>query len=283
MTSAGTTTQTGRFVRANGIDIHYVEAGTGVPLVLLHGGIVSTNPIWAGAPVAYVSHMETLAQHFRVIAPDARGYGRTVNTGGGSIPYTTLADDIAALIDALGLERPLICGFSDGGHTATIVAIRHPGTVRALVSDAGYDLFNPRAASFAMMRQVFGGSPDATRVDPDAVTRFFEGSEEMRRMLRLMQADHDGAQGPGYWKTMLAETFDRCTQSPGYTIDDLRRISVPALILTGDRDHFCSVEEGVAAYRALPLGELAVLPGVGHVIPPLKVQIATDFMRRNAA
>jgi pimeloyl-ACP methyl ester carboxylesterase len=58
-----------RRVRANGIEIHYVEMGAGDPLVLLHGGLVSTNPIWAGVPVSYHSHMETLAEHFRVIAP----------------------------------------------------------------------------------------------------------------------------------------------------------------------------------------------------------------------
>lgn len=45
-------------VRANGVDIHYLERGTGAPLVLLHGGMVTTNPIWAGHPLAYASHLE---------------------------------------------------------------------------------------------------------------------------------------------------------------------------------------------------------------------------------
>ena len=56
-------------VPANGIEIHYVEAGQGEPLVLLHGGMVSTNPIWAPTPVSYSAHMEQLAERFRVIAP----------------------------------------------------------------------------------------------------------------------------------------------------------------------------------------------------------------------
>jgi len=273
----------GRYVRANGTDIYYVEAGTGEPLLLLHGGMVSTNPIWAGVPVAYVSHMNTFAQHFRVIAPDARGYGRTVNAGGGSIPYTRLADDVLALIDALGLDRPLICGFSDGGITATIAGIRHPGAVRAIVNDAGYDVFNPHAPGITMARQIFGGSPDATRADPDVAARSFEASDEMRTMLALMQADEDSAQGPGHWKTVITEMFERITQFPGYTVEDLRKVTAPTLILTGDRDHFCSVEQGVVAYRALPDGELAILPGVGHFITPLKVQIAIDFLLRHAA
>src|SRR5579862_5567819 len=67
-------------VHANGIDIHYLEAGEGEPLVLLHGGVVSTNPIWTGVPIAYASHMAALSARFRVIAPDTRGAGRTVHS-----------------------------------------------------------------------------------------------------------------------------------------------------------------------------------------------------------
>lgn len=271
----------GRRVRANGTDIYYVEAGTGEPLLLLHGGIVSTSPVWKGHPVAYVSHMETLAEHFRVIAPDARGYGRTVNPGG-SVRHVQLADDVVALIDALGLDRPSICGFSDGAITATVVGIRNPGSVRAIVNHAGYDAFNPHAPSFRMMREALGGSTEATRADPVAAERFFQSSPEMQATLDLMKADHDGAQGTGYWKTLIAETFDRVTQSPGYTFEDLSSITAPTLILTGDRDHFCSVEEAVTAYRTLQNAELAILPNLGHLITPAVVQTTIDFLQRHS-
>ena len=132
----------GRCVHANGIDIHYVEAGEGEPLLLLDNAMVSTNPIWASLPFAYASFMGTLAGHFRVIAPDTRGSGQTIHPGG-PISSALLADDVIALIDALNLDRPLICGFSDGGETATLAGIRHPGSVRAIVNHGGYDLFNP--------------------------------------------------------------------------------------------------------------------------------------------
>ncbi len=59
----------------------------------------------------------------------------------------------------------MICGFSDGAMTATIVGIRSPESVRALVNYAGYDIFNPQAPSFAMARQMFGGRPEATEAD----------------------------------------------------------------------------------------------------------------------
>src|SRR5678815_5687082 len=125
-------------VRANGIDIHYLEQGTGAPLLLLHGGRVSTNPIWTGHPFAYASHLDAFAEHFRVIAPDTRGCGLTQHAGGPPT-FEVLAADVLALIDELGLRRPRLCGFSEGGTTATIVGMRRPDAVSAIVNDAGYD------------------------------------------------------------------------------------------------------------------------------------------------
>ena len=72
----------GRCVHASGIDIYYVEAGQGEPLHLLDNAMVSTNPIWAAVPFAYTSFLGALAEHFRVIAPDTRGSGRSVHPGG---------------------------------------------------------------------------------------------------------------------------------------------------------------------------------------------------------
>ena len=267
----------GTYVSANGIDIHYVEAGQGEPLVLLHQGMVSTNPLWADSPVAYAGHMAVFAERFRVIAPDLRGCGRTANPGGGSISYAQLADDAAAMIDALGLDRPLVCGFSDGATLATILAIRSPGSVRAIVNHAGYDLFNPQAPSLTMARQVLGGSPEATEADPAAAERFFDSSDQMRPLLDGMRAEH----GDG-WTTILTQTYERITTSPGYTFEDLRSITAPTLILAGDRDGFCAVEEGAEAYRMLDEGELAILPGQGHVISPAAVEVAIDFLGRHA-
>ena len=273
----------GNQVHANGIDMHYVEAGEGQPLILLHGGVVSSSLIWEGVPIAYASHIGVLANHFRVIAPDTRGGGRTAHSGSEEVSFDLLADDVVALIDALDLERPLITGFSEGAITATIVAIRNPEAVRAVVNDAGYDFFNPDAASYAMCRMMLGGSPDATEADPDAAAGFFEQSDEMRAAFELMKADQDGGQGPGHWKTYLDLAFPRISKSPGYTFEDLRRISCPTLILTGDRDNFCSVEDGVTAYRMLREGELAILPNTGHLITPTAIETTIEFFERQLA
>jgi pimeloyl-ACP methyl ester carboxylesterase len=279
MTATGAIRGTGKYIRANGIDIHYNEAGRGRPLILLHGGMVSSSPIWAGSPVAYATYMQQLAETFRVIAPDTRGSSGTVHPGGDS-GYEVLVNDVLAFIEALDLDRPFIAGFSDGGIIATILGIRNPDAVGAIVNDAGYDFFNPEAATYQTMRVMLGGRPDATEADPEAVQAFFEGQAPMRLMFETMKADQDGAQGEGHWKEYLRLAFERTTHSPGYTFDDLSRVTVPTMILVGDRDHFCSVEEAVVAYRRLPDAELAILPGTDHVITPEGIEAMTGFLRR---
>jgi len=280
ITNATLAERSAQLVRANDIDIAYVEAGDGPPLILLHGGFVSTGPAWLDSPIAYVRHLAALAKHFRVIAPDTRGSGATVHPGG-TVSYSLLADDLMALVDALGLDRPLVAGFSDGAAIATVAAIRQPDAIGALAAHAGYDIFVPDAPIFEMGRALFGGSPEATEGDPDAVERAFASMPPMAEMLALMKADYDSAQGDGHWREYIRIFFDRATRPPGYTLDDFAAITCPTLILTGDRDHFCSVEEGAVAYRTLPVGELAVLPATDHAITATVIDTTVDFLLRH--
>ena len=283
ITEQGASTHHDRSVRANGIDIHYVEAGTGEPLLLVDNAMVSSSPLWAGHPTAYATFLDRFAGYFRVILPDTRGSGRTVHLGG-PIPHTLLADDLVALMDALELDRPAICGFSDGGEVATIVGIRHPDKVRAIVNHGGFDLFDPdpQAPSLAMTRQMLGGGPQATQVDFDAIKQLAAHVDDLRTLFELMRLDHDAAQGPGHWQAVLAQTFVRISQPHGFTVEDLRGLAAPTLLLVGDRDPFCPVEAGASYRRALAHGELAVVPATGHRIDDTSVDVAIEFLRRHA-
>lgn len=271
-----------KLLRANGIDIAYTEVGDGPPLVLLHGALASTGPAWAGSSVAFVDHMLTLGKHFRVIAPDTRGSGATVHPGGPAT-FEVLADDVAALIQTLGLGRPMIAGFSEGGATATYVALRHPNIVSALVNDAGFDIFDPHALAHQGVRPMFGGRPDAVSADPDAAERTFRSIPPMAATFATMKADYDDAQGDGHWRTYLELFFDRAVAPVGYAVDDFAAITAPALILTGDRDMFCPVEAACAAYRTLQAGELGIVPDTGHEITPSIIDAMTAFLIRHSA
>jgi len=270
-------------VYANGIDIHYLEAGDGVPLLLLDNAMVSTNAVWLGHASAYVGHLDAFAAHFRTIVPDTRGSGHTRHPGG-PITHRLLAEDVLALSDALRLDRPMVCGFSDGGEVATITALLRSGAVRAVVNHGGYDLFDPdpRAPGIAMTRQMLGGAPDATQADFGAIDRLAAAVPELRTMFDLMRDDHDAAQGDGHWQTVIRQTYGRISRPHGHTIEDLSTLDIPTLILVGDRDPFCPVEDGARLYRTLPRGELSVLAGTGHVIDHRAVSVAIEFLRRQA-
>jgi pimeloyl-ACP methyl ester carboxylesterase len=274
-----------KLIRANGIDIAYTEVGDGPPLVLLHGGLVSTGPAWAGSPPAHVDHLAPLGKHFRVIAPDTRGSGATVHSGGPAT-FDVLADDVAALIEVLKLDRPLIAGFSEGGATATTVALRHPGVVRAVVNHAGFDYLDPEHMARLIagnFRPLFGGRPDATSADPDAAELASRSIPPLAATFATMQADYDDAQGEGHWRTYLGQFFDRTTTPLEYTTEDLAALTEPTLILAGDRDMFCPVEVACATYRAVPKGELGIVPNTGHEINPATIDTMTGFLLRHAA
>lgn len=268
-------------VHANGIDIHYVEAGSpdSPGLVLLHGGLLSTNPIWDQTPMSYGTYLGVLAERFHVIAPDARASGRTGHTGE-QVSLSLLSDDVAALIAALGLDRPAVAGFSLGGMTALVMAIRHPGVARAVVNDAGFDVFDPDSPSFLKLRQLFGGSDDATRADPDALEAAFSADPQGAAFLGMVKADQDAGGGPGHWRTYLKHFFEAAQHWPGYGFADFATIDVPVLALGGDRDDHSPPEDCVRGYRALPHGELAIMPNTGHLLTEAKIAVMLDFLAR---
>lgn len=265
-------------VAANGIEIAYREVGDGPPLVLLHGALISTGPAWAGSRVAHVDHLGTLAEHFRVIAPDTRGSGATRHPGGPA-GFDVLTQDVIALIEALHLERPHLAGFSEGGATATLVALRRPDLVGSLVNHSGFDYFDPEAMAHQTLRPLFGGRPDATEADPDAAERAFESmGPPMATTFVTMKVDYDDAQGPGHWRTYLGQFFDRSVEPFAGGVGDLARLGVPTLILTGDRDPFCSVEAACLAYRTVEGAELGIVPDTGHEITGSLIGTMTDFL-----
>ena len=105
---------------------HYIEQGTGFPLILLHGN---------GEDGSYFEHqLEPFAQHFRVIAVDTRGHGETPR---GEAPFTIrqFAEDLYGFLNRLGIDKAHILGFSDGGNIAMVFAMTHPDRVEKLVLD----------------------------------------------------------------------------------------------------------------------------------------------------
>ena len=126
-------------IDVNGATIYYEEHGAGEPLVLLHGGLISS--------ASWEPELPYLTGEFRVITPDTRGHGRSTNPSG-KLTYPQLADDVAALIGELGLDRPIVGGYSDGGQIALELGVRHPeARGRSIVAAAHPDVERSRDAS----------------------------------------------------------------------------------------------------------------------------------------
>lgn len=233
------------YVRANGLDVYYEEYGNGEPLVLLHGG-TATSKMWA-------QHIPAFAERFRVIAPDTRGHGNTGNPTG-EFSYRSLADDAAGFIRALGLRRPIVCGYSDGGQIALELGIRYPSVAGALVIGAAWFRFTSPYRDWLTDFGVQGPG----RVDFEHIER------EMPRFVEMWQEWH-APRGAGYWKTLLIQISTMWMTPLDYTEADFRKIQVPALILVGDRDGAITLEEAVDMYRYIPNAELAIIPDSDHV------------------
>ncbi len=111
------------FTKVNGIDIFYEKMGQGEPLILLHGN-GETHEI-------FVEAAEKLAQHYTVYLPDTRGHGRSGKVE--EYHYEDMARDVYCFIKVMGLEKPTVYGFSDGGITGLLLASRYPGLLKKLV------------------------------------------------------------------------------------------------------------------------------------------------------
>lgn len=257
----------GYYIQANGLNIYYEEQGQGRPLLLIHGGIL-TGASWK-------PYVAALAEHYRVITPDSRGHGRTANPTG-EMSFRVMADDVAALIRALDLQHPLICGYSDGGQITLEIGMRYPDLPQALVIGGAYTELTE--ASRVWVKSILGDEHS-----PEIDTDLFERNDP--EFAAMLQQNH----GPDGWRMLLRQIKPMWNATLNYTPDDFASVVAPTLVLLGDRDGFVRVEEGLEMYRLLSNAEFAVIPGADHtdfVISPAKVAlvqpILLDFLWRQS-
>jgi pimeloyl-ACP methyl ester carboxylesterase len=242
----------GQYAAVNGINLYVETQGAGRPLILLHGGLMSGEMFGPVLPL--------LAQEHQVIAVDLQGHGRTADIDR-PIAVELMADDIAALIDHLELDRPDIVGYSLGGGVALHTAARYPDKVGRLVTASAY--VRPEAVYpeiRAQQGQVNAAAADYMTNTPmyELYQRVAPRPEDFPRLL-----DKIGA--------MMASDFD-------YT-DAVRGLQVPTLIVAADADmappsHFVEIftlldggqRDGGWMGEGRPKGghALAILPGLTH-------------------
>src|SRR5262245_24352249 len=235
----------GARVAVNGMQMYYEVSGSGDPLIVLHGAYMNIPTMGAIIPKLAATH--------RVYAVELQGHGRTTDINR-PITYPNLADDVAAFMDAVGLAKADVFGYSMGAVTGLQVAIRHPARVNKLI-----------AASVAY--DVKGWQPEFVAFIPQMNVEMFLQMPFAAEYRRLAP-DPNGFRG-------LVEKLIALEKQPMAWEADVKTLKTPVLIISGDAD-VATLEHSVALFRllgggvmgdmgkTLPASRLAVLPATSH-------------------
>ncbi|ATA99319.1 alpha/beta fold hydrolase [Sinorhizobium meliloti] len=235
----------GNRVKVNGMEMYYEVSGEGDPLIVLHGAYMNIPSMGTIIP--------KLAETHKVYAIEFQGHGRTTDIDR-PITYPNLADDVAAFMDAVKIEKADVFGYSMGAAAGLQLAIRHPEKVDKLAAaSVAYDAegWQPAFKAFIpqMSVEMFVNMPFAE--DYRKLAANPDGFPELVRKLIALEKE------PMAWEA------------------DVRALKTPVLIITGDAD-VATLEHSVALFRLLgggvmgdmgkplPASRLAVLPATSH-------------------
>ena len=259
----------GEYADVNGLHMYYETHGSGRPLVLLHGGLGSGEMFGPVTPA--------LAGHRQVILPDLQGHGRTADIDR-PLDIKLMADDIAALIRHLELEKPDVVGYSLGGGVALFTAAKYPELVRKVVivsAHARRDAIPPEM--LAQQDQVNAAAAEFMKDTP-----MWELYERV-------------APRPDDFERLLDKIGESMKNDFDYS-DVVRGLQVPTLLVAADADmappsHYVEIfklldgglRDGGWMGENRPRGghALAILPGLTHynmATSPLLVAVATAFL-----
>jgi len=238
------------------IDLHTVVRGSGVPLLLLHGFPLD-HTMWD-------AQFDPFAHRCRVIAPDQRGFGRTP-LGRQTLTIESLADDVAALLDAMQIrERAIVCGLSMGGYVALALHRKYASRVRALLlcdTRANADTAAGAADRIALIERVHatGSAAVVDTMLPKlvAATTFEQQPHVVERIRQMMLRT-----APATMVAALRALATRPDATP-----HLPDIAVQTLALAGEHDAITPVDVMNAMADAIPQCQRAVIPGAGHMSP----------------
>lgn len=246
-------------VEVNGMQMYYEVSGEGDPLVVLHGAYMNI-PSMGGI-------VGKLAETHKVYALEFQGHGRTTDIDR-PITYPNLADDVAAFMDAVGLEKADVFGYSMGAAAGLQLAIRHPEKVEKLA-----------AASVAYDAK--GWQPEFTAFIPQMTVEMFLDMP-FAAEYRELAANPDGFPA-------LVEKLIQLEHEPMAWEDDVKDLETPVLIISGDAD-VSTLEHAVAMFRLLgggamgdmgkplPESRLAVLPATSHTAVIGQVDLLHAFI-----
>lgn len=252
--------------------LYYEETGSGETVIFVHE--------FAGDMRSWEPQMRHFSRMYRCIAFNARGYPPSdVPDSAASYSQARAADDIKVVLDAVGVKKAHIVGLSMGGFATLHFGFRHPATAKSLVvGGCGYgaeldqrERFKAEANTIADFITSAGMETFAEAYAYGPTRVQFEnkdprGFAEFKRML----AEHSAK---GSANTQLGVQRER--PSLYSLVEDMKKLTVPTLVLTGDEDWPCLLP-GVLMKQNIPSAALAVMPNAGHTI---NIEDADEFNR----
>lgn len=238
--------------RVGDLDINYSEAGSGPPLVLLHG--------LGGSATDWEHQLPHFAQRYRVVVPDQRGFGQTPR-GRGLPSVPRFSADLRGLLDHLGIERFHLIGHSMGGAVALQFALEHPQRVQRLVIANSVPSFQPQSArhylEFAYRWMVMGLLGPARLARIGAHRMFPEPHQAAERARSIARGSRN---------TRAAYLGALAALGRWSVISRLGELQMPVLVVASEHDYFGHAET-VKFAHALPRGRLQVVDGAHHGLP----------------
>ena len=258
-------------IQINGYEMNYRASGQGWPVLLIHGYPLNSR-LWQ-------PQLDGLAGAARLIAPDLRGHGDSQTVPG---PYSMdlLADDCAALLDALHIHEPVVVdGLSMGGYIAMAFARRHPERLAGLVltaTRAGADSEAGKAGrdqAAAQARQQGVGAIVEAMLPKLLAPDNFQNRPDLVAEARAIMSNTSLEGVLGDLAGMKAR--------PDST-ESLKQVRVPTRIILGAEDQIIPQAEGRAMLSALPDAGMDVVPGAGHLVnleqPEAYNELLRDFV-----
>lgn len=238
-------------IKANGLELHVEQRGAGGPtLVFLH--------YWGGSSRTWQHVVDALSPDYRTVAIDQRGWGKSAAPEAG-YALSDLADDVLAVLDALGLESYILVGHSMGGKAAQLAASRRPRGLAGLVLVAPAP---PTPLALPLdARQGMVHAYDSRESIVATVQQVLAPNGLSDGDLDTVIADSLAGAGPAKAAWPLATSQEDITAA-------VPKIDVPVIVISGEHDR---VDPPEVLRRALlpriPQARLAVLPGRGHLLP----------------
>jgi pimeloyl-ACP methyl ester carboxylesterase len=232
----GNNPATGKYYDIRGFKMYAEVYGTGAPVLIIHGN--------GGSISNFIRNIPYFEKKYKVIIADSRAQGKSFDTKNDSLSYEMMADDYAALLDAMKIDSANVIGWSDGGINGLLLAMRHPKKVKMLAI-TGANLWPDTNAVFQevwdMVMPEYNSLKGKTNMNPM--------EKQGWKMLRLL-----------------------CEQ-PNIKAAELSKVKCPTLVIGGDHD-VIKEEHTMLIYKSIPRAYLWILPASGHSTP---VIYAEDF------